>query len=453
MHRLLDKRLCCGLYATVFCIRKEWTDSLGCYNATLMKKLYDVIIVGAGSGGAILGLLLARQGIDVLILERDAQPPNDIRSEILQPNGQKVLDDLGLLKRFPADAVYEIRRFDFFRVGKGRLCAFDYGDLPAPYNVALTAFSGPLHQHVLDATADEYTLTVLYGAVFKGVIRHGKSVTGVMAEHEGQSYEIRTQLVVGADGVGSAVRTALGIATEVHQYPEGYLLGVLDRPQGFEHRSRYYIGRGEILGLLPVPNDQLYFFYLLPNATRASLDAAGFQRIKDAMVKIEPSLTQPLKQLTHLDQTLFRPCFRVRATTWVTDGAVIIGDAAHAMNPHVSQGRMQAMQDAVALSRVAQDCLAKGDCSASSLAAFERERRPHVEMLQRLGDEQTFFWNSANPVVQFTVDRVLRTLDENARLRYQVLTTTAGLRRQSPFSLTDRLVAVGLFPDWQSKTR
>ncbi|MBQ26612.1 MAG: monooxygenase [Nitrospiraceae bacterium] len=417
-----------------------------------MKTKYDVLIVGAGSGGAILGLLLARQGIDVLILERGSQLPNDIRSEILQPNGQKILDDLGILNGLPEDAVYQTRQFDFFRIGKGRLCAFDYGDLPSPYNVALTAFSSSLHQHVLDATADETTLTVLYGAVFKGLMRHGKIVTGVMAEHEGQSHEIRAQLVVGADGIGSAVRMALDISSQVHQYPEGYLLGVLDRPQGFEHRSRYYIGKGEILGLLPVPNDQLYFFYLLPNMTRASLDAVGFQRIKDAMEEIDPSLIQPLKQLTHLDQTIFRPCFRVRAATWVTDGAMIIGDAAHAMNPHISQGRMQAMHDAVVCSRVVQDCLAKGDCSGSSLAAFERERRPHVEMLQRLGDEQTFFWNSRNPVVQFAVDRVLRTLDDNVRLRYQALTATAGLRRQAPFSLTDRLVAVGLLPDWWAKT-
>ncbi len=418
-----------------------------------MKEKYDVIIIGAGGGGAILGILLARQGIDVLILERDAQPRHDIRSEIIQPNGQKILDDLGLLKALPAHAVYQARQFDFFRIGKGRLCTFDYGDLPAPYNVAVTAFSGSLHQHVLNAIAAERTVTLLYGAEFKALIQDGTRVTGVMAEHEGKGHEIRAQVVVGADGITSAVRAALDIPAQVYQYPEGYLLGVLQRPQGFEHRSRYYIGRGEILGLLPLPNNQLYFFYLLPNVTRASLDAAGFQKIKDAMVKIDPSLTQPLKQLTQLDQTLFRPCFRVRSTAWVADGAVIIGDAAHAMNPHVSQGRMQAMQDAVVLAKVVQSCFAKGDCSASSLAAFERERRPHVEMLQRLGDEQTFFWNSANPVIQFTVDQVLSTLDDNARLRYQVLTTTAGLRGQSPFSLTDRLVAVGLFPDLRLKAK
>tara|TARA_B100000315_G_C14594123_1_gene597688 strand:- start:234 stop:1505 length:1272 start_codon:yes stop_codon:yes gene_type:complete len=417
-----------------------------------MKKKYDVLIVGAGGGGVILGLLLARQGINVLMLERNAQFQNDIRSEILHPNGQKILDDLGILNELPEDIVYQTRHFDFFRIGKGRLCTFDYGDLPSPYNVAFTSLSGPLHQHLLDATASESTLTVLYGAVFRELIRHGSTVVGVILEYAGQRHEIMAQLVVGADGIGSAVRTALDIPAQVHQYPDGYLLGMLDRPQGFEHRARYYIGKREILGLLPAPNDQLYFFYLLPNMTRTTVDVADFQHIKDAMEEIDPILSQPLKKLTHLDQTVLRPCFRVRAATWATDGAMIIGDAAHAMNPHVSQGRMQAMYDAVVCAGVVQNCLSDGDCSGSVLAAFEHERRPYVEMLQRLGDEQTFFWNSDNPVLQFAVDRVLRTLDGNARLRYQVLTTTAGLRREAPFSLIDRLVAVGIFPDLWLKT-
>ena len=416
-----------------------------------MNTRYDVIIVGAGSGGAILGLLLARQGIDVLLLERNAHPPNDFRSEILHSNGQKVLDELGILNALPEEDVYQTRQFDFFRIGRERLCTFDYRDLPAPYNVAVTSFSGPLHQHVLDAAAHEHTLTLLHGAVFNGLRRQENTVTGVIVEYAGRVHETSAQLVIGADGIGSAVRTALEIPAQVHRYPEGYLLGVLERPPGFEHRSRYFIGRGEILGLLPVPNDQLYFFYLLPNTTMASLNVSGFLKIKAAMRAIEPSLTRPLKELTRLDRTMFRPCFRVRARTWVANGVALIGDAAHAMNPHVSQGRMQAMQDAVVLSRIVPGCLAKGDCSAASLAIFEHERRPHVEMLQRLGDEQTFFWNSRNPLIQFTVDRVLKTLDDNTRLRYQVLAATAGLRRRLPFSLTDRLVAVGLLPDVWSR--
>ena len=65
------------------------------------------------------------------------------------------------------------------------------------------------------------------------------------------------------------------------------------------------------------------------------------------------------------------PTGRVRTSRWVADGAVLIGDAAHAMNPHASQGRMQAMVDAVTLADLIPACLAAGDCSASRLAAYD----------------------------------------------------------------------------------
>ncbi|MCC2644212.1 MAG: putative 2-octaprenyl-3-methyl-6-methoxy,4-benzoquinol hydroxylase, partial [Nitrospira sp.] len=64
----------------------------------------DVAIVGAGGGGAVLALMLAQQGVRSLVLERAAGPPQGLRGEILQPNGQRVLDRLGLLDKLPAHA-------------------------------------------------------------------------------------------------------------------------------------------------------------------------------------------------------------------------------------------------------------------------------------------------------------------------------------------------------------
>ncbi|HNV27445.1 MAG TPA: hypothetical protein PKI21_14290, partial [Nitrospira sp.] len=84
---------------------------------------------------------------------------------------------------------------------------------------------------------------------------------------------------------------------------------------------------------------------------------------------------------------------------------------------------------------------------AEALRAFEVARRPQVSMLQRLADEQCRFWNTGNPLLAYLRDRVFRTLDRNARLRYRVLTTTAGLRSQPPFSLLDRVMAAGFLPD------
>jgi 2-polyprenyl-6-methoxyphenol hydroxylase-like FAD-dependent oxidoreductase len=117
------------------------------------------------------------------------------------------------------------------------------------------------------------------------------------------------------------------------------------------------------------------------------------------------------------------------------------------MNPHASQGRMQAMVDAMTLADLIPSCLEAGDCSAARLRAYERARRPQVEMLQRLADEQVLWWNTGNPILAFLRDRVFRTLDRNARLRYRVLSTTAGLRSTPPFSLIDRIIVAGLLPD------
>ena len=123
------------------------------------------------------------------------------------------------------------------------------------------------------------------------------------------------------------------------------------------------------------------------------------------------------------------------------------------MNPHASQGRMQAMVDAVVVADLIPGWLKNNDLSADSLRAFEAARRPQVTMLQRLADEQCRFWNTGNPLVAYLRNRVFRTLDRNARLRYRVLSTTAGLRSRPPFSLLDRVMAAGFLPDPRAQVR
>lgn len=90
----------------------------------------------------------------------------------------------------------------------------------------------------------------------------------------------------------------------------------------------------------------------------------------------------------------------------------------------------------------------ENDYSTATLKRYEASRRPHVTMLQKLADEQVLFWNTANPIIAFLRDRVFSTLDRNARLRYRVLSTTAGLRKEPPFGIMDRLMAAGLLPDY-----
>jgi 2-polyprenyl-6-methoxyphenol hydroxylase-like FAD-dependent oxidoreductase len=409
----------------------------------------DVVVVGAGGGGAILGLALAQKDVPVLVLERQPGPPTALRGETIQPNGQRILDQLGILPALTPETMQAVQRFHFVRIGGERLCTMDYGVLPAPHNRALVALSSAVHHLILDRLSAQKSAQLWYGAEFQGIVQRDRKVGGVVVRRSGEqaSTEIEARLVVGADGAGSLVRRALGIYADVHRYRHGYLGMLLQRSEGVQSEARYYVGRGEILGLFPAPGDRVVALYMVEADTVGAFKARGLDVFKARLGEIDPAMVKPLESLTAWEQVGFLPCTRVRADRWVVGGAALIGDAAHAMNPHASQGRMQAMADAMALTDVIVRCRESGDWSATALAAYEQARRPQVEMLQRLADEQVLFWNAADPVRCFLRDRVFRGMDRNARLRYQALAATTGLRTAPPLTWMDKLMAAGFLPD------
>ena len=412
----------------------------------------DVAVVGAGGGGAVLALALAKQGISTVVLDQATGPPQGLRGEILQPNGQRVLDRLGVLLSLPADATRSVRLFHFCRAGGTRLCSIDYGDLPAPYNRAIVTLPNVVHHAIVAAVQQQKSVTLRYGTSFTGLLREGDRVVGLSTQGPEGTNQIRAKIVVGADGAFSKVREALKIPADVYLYPDGYLIAILESEEPVSE-SFYYIGQRSILGLFPATGNKVYLFYMIPKGSMEAVKQRGIPALQQTWSQIAPQFAGLFRRLSDWSQTAYMPTGRVRTPTWVTDGAVLIGDAAHAMNPHASQGRMQAMVDAMTLSDLLPGCLADKDYSAARLKEFERIRRPQVTMLQRLADQQVFYWNTGNPVVAFLRDRVFQTLDRNARLRYQVLSTTAGLRTMPPFNLIDRVIAAGFLPDVRAHER
>ncbi len=409
---------------------------------------WDLIIVGSGAGGLVLALELAKKGLQIAILDRQPHPGSLPRGEIIQPNGLRLLDRFGLLPELLASDIYRNERVDFFQKKGPLLCTVDYRLLSAPYSYSLILLPKVAQDLLLKKIAQRSNVSLFWGTTFQGFVYEGTKRTGVEVDWNGEKTTLRAPVIVGGDGVRSAIRTALQIEHRLHQYKDGYLTMVVDRPPGFEGETRYYLGRRAIFGAFPVSKEKIYLFYMVPSGRLERLREGSFEQFKEKILSFHPTtrsvLDAPLKAVSSWKETSYMPCFRVRCRRWVTDGAALIGDAAHAMNPHVAQGRNTAMEDGIVLAEVLEECFQKGDFSAEALSHYESRRRPSVEALQRLGDELTWLWNSGFPPVTWARDRIFRSIHCKRDLHDKILMTIAGLK-ESPFHLTDRWRALHLW--------
>ncbi len=403
-----------------------------------MPNDFDVVIVGGGMGGLLLALSLARRGRRVALLERQAALRPPARGELLQPNGLRILDHLGLMKSIQGIPAHRAQRFHFTRIGGGDLCCVDYRDLPPPWNYTLITLPHHLLQLLLRELGHSDRVEIFMGTEFKGLQSDRGRIVGIQARRGEERLVLKAPMVVGSDGARSEVRSRLGIPSRLHVYREGYLTMILPRPPGMTEDARYYVGRGQILGVFPVSDDQIYLFYMIPGSELDEIRRRPVSELSRAVAAIDSRLGKPLETIDGWERVGYMPCFRLKAASWTADGAALIGDAAHAMNPHVAQGRNQAMEDAVALAEVIEDGFKSGDFNAVRLRRYEERRRPPVECLQRMGDELTLLWNASFPPLAWLRDLVFRGMERHPSVRVSVMKTISGLEVR-PLGLMDRL--------------
>lgn len=416
--------------------------------AVVLSRKWDLIIVGSGAGGLVLALELAKKGLQIAILDRQPHPVSFPRGEIIQPNGLGLLDRFGLLPELLVSDVYQNERVEFFQTAGPLLCTINYRVLPPPHAYSLILLPKVAQNLLLKRIGETSNISLLWGATFRSFVYEGARLTGIEVERNGEKMTLHAPVVVGGDGARSAIRTALRIRHRMHQYRDGYLTVVVDRPAGFNGESRYYLGRRAIFGAFPVSKEKLYLFYMVPSNHLEQVRKGSIDHFKENIFSFHPSirslLERPLKAVSSWKETAYMPCFRVRCERWVAEGAALIGDAAHAMNPHVAQGRNTAMEDGIVLAEVLEECFRKGDFSAEALSVYESRRRSSVETLQRLGDEMTWLWNSGLPPVVWARDRIFRSIYCKQDLHHKILVTVAGLK-ETPFNLFDRWRALHLW--------
>ena len=393
----------------------------------------DVVVVGGGPGGLALGAALDRHGVSSLILEAGAGIPVAARGEFLQPNGLRVLDWLHLLEFLLAQEVCRIDTVRMYRAGGQLLLVSSYRELDPPYNYVV------VHKpHLLRQTLQARlgSARIWWNAPLERIERDGRHWRIVVRLPDGVRV-VRAPMVVGADGVHSVVRRALGIRAAVRPYRDAYALTVVPRPQGFGESARQYYGGGALLGLLPVSSTELYVYWHVPAAQMERFRSLTVAQLKEEICAVAPDIGPSLELPPPGAWLCLRPA-RVNARPWVVDGGALLGDAAHALNPNAGQGTNQALEDAWVLAETIAGCLRTGRLRAQDLRRYEERRRPAAEFVQRLGEFYAFWWTSPSPLVNALHRRTARNATKCPELMRKMVAQSAGLTT-TPLGLLEQL--------------
>ncbi len=326
----------------------------------LNKGRTTCLVVGGGPAGMVLGLLLARAGVAVTVLEKHADFLRDFRGDTVHASTLTLLDELGLGERF---AALPQRRFDRVRVelDQGFVQVGDMSRLPGRHQHIALVPQWDLLDLLADAAAEEPTFTLRRDAEVTGLLHEGGRVTGVrfVDRTDGSRHELRATLTVACDGRRSAVRAAAGLAPRGFGVPMDVwwfrLPRRADDPAGLVGR----FSAGHVMVMID-RGDYWQCGYLIRKGSDAALRAEGIDGFRRRLTDLIPWVADRMDTLVSFDDVKLLDVRLERLRRWYLDGLLLIGDAAHAMSPVGGVGINLAVQDAVAAARILAPALQAG---------------------------------------------------------------------------------------------
>ncbi len=365
----------------------------------------------------MLGLLLARAGIEVVVLEKHADFLRDFRGDTIHPSTLEVLSELGLLDRFLALPHQEVAEF---QAGSGgRTVTFaDFRHLPA--RCGFVAFIP--QWDFLDFLAGEarhspaFSLRMHTEAT--GLVSEGGRVVGVRARGPEGDLEVRADVVVACDGRNSLLRREAGLAVQEVGAPIDVLWFRLPRQPDDPEATMGRFDVGRVVVLIN-RGEHWQVGYVVPKDGAKALRDRGLPAFRDDIAAIVPFLADRTAELASWDDVPLLSVRVNRLTRWWRPGLLCIGDAAHAMSPVGGVGINLAIADAVATANLLIGPLGAGRPGNDDLAAVQRRRELPTRITQGL---QVLLQNQVlSPVLQGRVESgtpaALRLLDRLPILR------------------------------------
>jgi 2-polyprenyl-6-methoxyphenol hydroxylase-like FAD-dependent oxidoreductase len=339
-------------------------------------------VAGGGPAGMMLGLLLARAGVEVVVLEKHADFLRDFRGDTIHPSTLEIMYELGVLDDFlkrPHQDVPELTG----QIGDERVALADFSHLPTHCKFIALMPQWDFLDFLADQARRYPGFHLHMRAEVDGLLMDGDKISGLQAKTPRGFLEIHAELVVGADGRHSIVRDLAGLEVEDFGAPMDVLWFRLSKQASDGQQALGRILAGVVFVTLD-RGDYWQCAYVIPKGGFDRLRAKGVEAFRAALVALNPAFADRVGEIKSWDDVKLLTVTVDRLKRWYRPGLLCIGDAAHAMSPIGGVGINLAIQDAVAAANILWKALRRGEAPVELLAKVQQRREWPTKMTQRV---------------------------------------------------------------------
>jgi 2-polyprenyl-6-methoxyphenol hydroxylase-like FAD-dependent oxidoreductase len=339
-------------------------------------------ISGGGPAGIMLGYLLARAGIDVVVLEKWPDFFRDFRGDTIHPSTMEVLSELGLLDDFLKLPHNEMTRMTMhFGDDVATVADLAYLSARCPFIAFIPQWD---FLNFLSAKGRQYpSFHLMMETEATDTIVEGGKVVGVRAKNKEGEFEIRADLVVGADGRHSTMREKGKFRSEELGVPIDVLWFRIARDGDDDKQSLGYLDRGGALIMLD-RHDYWQCAFVIEKGGFDAIKTQGLDAFRRSIASLAHLSDASVAEVDTWDKVKLLSVAVDHVLQWAKDGLVLIGDSAHAMSPLGGVGINYAIQDAVAAANILVPAFRKNDTSLRILQKIQERREKPTRRMQRL---------------------------------------------------------------------
>jgi 2-polyprenyl-6-methoxyphenol hydroxylase-like FAD-dependent oxidoreductase len=339
-------------------------------------------IAGGGPAGMMLGFLLARAGVDVVVLEKHADFFRDFRGDTVHPSTLELMYEIGLLDQFLKVPHQKIEKLSA-QIGAERLEMVDFTHLPTHCKFIALMPQWDFLNFVAEQGKRYKTFNLHLSTEATDLVQESGRVVGLRAKTADGDVTIRADLIVGCDGRHSTVREKAGLKSDDYGAPMDVLWFHISRHDSDDADTFGHVEAGRMMVMLD-RGDYWQCAFVISKGGIEQVKAKGLDAFRSSVVEMSPYLADRVGELKSWDDVKLLTVSVDRLQQWWRPGLICIGDSAHAMSPIGGVGVNVAVQDAVAAANQLAAPLKAGTVTDTDLDAIQQRRMLSVRFTQWL---------------------------------------------------------------------